>query len=178
MIDIEISASKNYHVLMDRGLLSAAGAYVKKAASPFSDEGAGKRKICVITDENVAGLYGKDSQPFIRSLSDAGFCVFRYVFPGGESSKTMDTVSSILDFLADSGFTRSDLIAALGGGITGDVAGFAAAAFLRGVEYVQIPTSLLATVDSSVGGKTGVNLNAGKNLAGAFWQPSLVLFDP
>lgn len=178
MIDIEISASKNYHVLMDRGLLSAAGAYVKKAANPISDEAAGKRKICVITDENVAGLYGKDSQPFIRSLSDAGFCVFRYVFPGGESSKTMDTVSSILDFLADSGFTRSDLIAALGGGITGDVAGFAAAAFLRGVEYVQIPTSLLATVDSSVGGKTGVNLNAGKNLAGAFWQPSLVLFDP
>ena len=100
MIDIEISASKNYHVLMDRGLLSAAGAYVKKAASPFSDEGAGKRKICVITDENVAGLYGKDSQPFIRSLSDAGFCVFRYVFPGGESSKTLDYR------LFDTGFSR------------------------------------------------------------------------
>lgn len=100
------------------------------------------------------------------------------MFEGGEKTKTLDTLAEILNFLADNRFTRSDILVALGGGIIGDVTGFAAASYLRGVEFIQIPTTLLATVDSSVGGKTGVNLNTGKNLAGAFWQPSLVMFDP
>ncbi|HIU26664.1 MAG TPA: 3-dehydroquinate synthase [Candidatus Copromorpha excrementigallinarum] len=180
MIDIEVSASRRYHVLMGKGLLSSGGELIKNALSPVPgrEDSRDKRKICVITDENVAPLYGEPDQPFIKSLQDAGFQVFTYVFPGGEEAKTMDTVAAILNYLADNRFSRSDIIAALGGGITGDVAGFAAASYLRGVEYVQAPTSLLAAVDSSVGGKTGVNLKAGKNLAGAFWQPSLVLFDP
>ena len=103
--------------------------------------------------------------------------MYRYVFEGGEKSKTMNTITGLLNYLADNRFSRSDMLIALGGGIVGDVTGFAAASFLRGVDYIQIPTTLLAIVDSSVGGKTGVNLKAGKNLAGAFWQPSLVLFD-
>lgn len=147
-------------------------------ATDITGSNAGGRKLCIVTDANVDRLYGQPDQPLWNSLTAAGFNVYKYVFPGGEESKNMDTVARILNFLADNGFTRSDLLLALGGGITGDVTGFAAATFLRGVEFIQIPTSFLAIVDSSVGGKTGVNLNAGKNLAGAFWQPSLVLFDP
>ena len=89
----------------------------------------------------------------------------------------MDTVSRLLEFLAEHQLTRSDALVALGGGVTGDLTGYGAASYLRGIPFVQVPTTLLAAVDSSVGGKTGVNLKAGKNLAGAFWQPSLVLFD-
>ena len=138
----------------------------------------GGRKLCIVTDKNVAPLYGSADGALWKSLTDAGFELYTFVFEGGEKTKTLDTLAELLNFLADSRFTRSDILAALGGGIVGDVTGFAAASYLRGVEYIQIPTTLLAIVDSSVGGKTGVNLNAGKNLAGAFWQPSLVLFDP
>ena len=160
---------------MQRGALTDAGEYIKKALGlPEIKE----KKICIVTDANVDPLYGQTEQALWRSLENAGFEVYKYVFPGGEKTKTMDTVAAILNFLADNRFTRSDILLALGGGITGDVTGYTAASFLRGVEFIQIPTTLLATVDSSVGGKTGVNLNAGKNLAGAFWQPSLVLFDP
>ena len=138
----------------------------------------GRKKLCIVTDKNVAPLYGAEDGDLWRSLTDAGFELCRFVFEGGEKTKTLDTLAEILNFLADNRFTRSDMLVALGGGIVGDVTGFAAASYLRGVEFIQIPTTLLATVDSSVGGKTGVNLNAGKNLAGAFWQPSLVMFDP
>ena len=138
----------------------------------------GRKKLCIVTDRNVAPLYGTEDGDFWRSLTGAGFELYRFVFEGGEKTKTLDTLAEILNFLADNRFTRSDVLVALGGGIVGDVTGFAAASYLRGVEFVQIPTTLLAIVDSSVGGKTGVNLNAGKNLAGAFWQPSLVIFDP
>lgn len=138
----------------------------------------GRKKLCIVTDKNIAPLYGTENGELWRSLTDAGFELYRFVFEGGEKTKTLDTLADILNFLADNRFTRSDMLVALGGGIVGDVTGFAAASYLRGVEFIQIPTTLLATVDSSVGGKTGVNLNAGKNLAGAFWQPSLVMFDP
>ncbi len=141
-------------------------------------ESPGGRKLCIVTDKSVAPLYGSADGALWKSLTDAGFELYTFVFEGGEKTKTLDTIAKLLNFLADSRFTRSDILAALGGGIVGDVTGFAAASYLRGVEYIQIPTTLLAIVDSSVGGKTGVNLNAGKNLAGAFWQPSLVLFDP
>ena len=100
------------------------------------------------------------------------------MFPAGEGSKQLSTVGDMLGFLAQQGLTRSDFLVALGGGVTGDMAGFAAACYLRGVSFVQVPTSLLAQVDSSVGGKTAVDLPQGKNLAGAFHQPSLVLIDP
>ena len=154
---------------MERGALGKAGEYIGKSNG---------RKVCIITDENVDKLYGRPEHALWGSLASAGFDVYKYVFPGGEDHKNMSTVTDILEFLAEQSFTRSDLLLALGGGITGDITGFTAATYLRGIEFIQVPTSFLAVVDSSVGGKTGVNLSSGKNLAGAFWQPSLVLFDP
>ncbi len=187
MKKIHISASRNYNVIMEKGALSRAGSYVQEALglvpnldaiSASTSAASYGRKICLITDETVDKLYGQPTHALWQSLENVGFEVCKYVFPGGEASKTMGTVTSVLDYLAENHFTRSDVLVALGGGITGDITGFTAATYLRGIEFIQIPTSLLAIVDSSVGGKTGVNLPAGKNLAGAFWQPSLVLFDP
>ena len=180
MIKISISASRTYDVILEPGALGSAGTYLRAALGMSADpaEGPQHKKLCIVTDANVNPLYGKQEQALWTSLEAAGFSLYRYVFPGGETAKRMETVEGILDYLAENRFTRSDLLLALGGGITGDVTGFAAAVFLRGIEYVQIPTTLLAIVDSSVGGKTGVNLSAGKNLAGSFWQPALVLFDP
>lgn len=197
MIKITVSASRNYDVIMKRGVLAQAGAYIKEAlrinepsarseltalSKPQKDFAnkisTSDTKLCIVTDKTVDKLYGQEHQALWDSLLAAGFHVHKYVFPGGEKHKNMATIESLLNYLADNKFTRSDLLLALGGGITGDITGFAAASFLRGIAFVQVPTSLLAIVDSSVGGKTGVNLNAGKNLAGAFWQPSLVLFDP
>lgn len=197
IIKITVSASRNYDVIMKRGVLAQAGAYIKEALrinepsarseltalskpqKDFADKiSTGGTKLCIVTDKTVDKLYGQEHQALWDSLLAAGFHVHKYVFPGGEKHKNMATIESLLNYLADNKFTRSDLLLALGGGITGDITGFTAASFLRGIAFVQVPTSLLAIVDSSVGGKTGVNLNAGKNLAGAFWQPSLVLFDP
>lgn len=172
MIRIHVSTSKKYDVIMEKGALSQAAELMANAGI------TGVKNICIVTDRTVAGLYGGSSGALRQSLERAGFHVYEYVFDGGEKSKTMGTVAGILNFLADNRFSRSDMLIALGGGITGDVTGFAAATYMRGIDYVQVPTTLLATVDSSVGGKTGVNLDAGKNLAGAFWQPSLVIFDP
>ena len=131
-------------------------------------------KAAVISDDNVAPLY---MDRIIKSLEANGFQVVSFVFPHGESSKNGQTYLSILNFLAENKITRSDVVFALGGGVVGDIAGFAAASSLRGISYVQVPTTLLAMVDSSVGGKTAIDLEAGKNLAGAFWQPELVLCD-
>lgn len=169
MIKLTVNASRKYDVVMERGALAKAGEYIGEANG---------RKVCIITDDNVDRLYGQPEHALWGSLTSAGFDVYKYVFPGGEDHKNMSTVAGILEFLAEQSFTRSDLLLALGGGITGDITGFTAATYLRGVEFIQVPTSFLAVVDSSVGGKTGVNLSSGKNLAGAFWQPSLVLFDP
>ncbi len=169
MIKLTVNASRKYDVVMDRGALAKAGEYIGEANG---------RKVCIITDENVDKFYGQPEHSLWGSLTSAGFDVYKYVFPGGEDHKNMSTVTDILEFLAEHSFTRSDLLLALGGGITGDITGFTAATYLRGIEFIQVPTSFLAVVDSSVGGKTGVNLSSGKNLAGAFHQPSLVLFDP
>lgn len=183
MIKITVNASRTYDVIMEHGLLAKAGQYIcdaldiTKMGGGSNTSGSGK-KICIVTDSNVDKLYGQPEQTLWTSLVEAGFDVYKYVFPGGEAHKNMKTITDILEYLAANNFTRSDALLALGGGITGDVTGFSAATFLRGVEFIQVPTSLLAVVDSSVGGKTGVNLSSGKNLAGAFWQPSLVLFDP
>ena len=133
------------------------------------------KKVCVITDSNVAPLY---LDKVVKSLEDVGYEVCSFVFKAGESSKTTATVVEMVEFLAENALTRKDLVVALGGGVCGDMAGFAAAIYLRGIDFVQIPTTLLSQVDSSVGGKTGVDLPQGKNLCGAFHQPVLVLIDP
>jgi 3-dehydroquinate synthase len=164
---IDVSTVSPYPVVTGCGLLEETGEYIKHHV-PRAETAA------VITDDTVAALYG---DRITASLSAAGLRVIRYVIPHGEASKTAAVYLEILQFLAQEHLTRSDAVVALGGGVIGDLAGFAAATYLRGIDYVQIPTTLLAQVDSSVGGKTGVDLPAGKNLAGVFYQPRLVLCD-
>lgn len=157
-----------YEIIIESGSLTRTGEYA-----------AGVIKTCrtlVVSDDNVYPLYGKTVE---TSLTDAGFDVAdAYVFPHGEEQKNLTTFSAILEHLASMHLTRTDVVFALGGGVTGDMTGFAAACYLRGIRFVQIPTSLLAMVDSSVGGKTAVDLSAGKNLVGAFHEPALVICDP
>ena len=166
MKTIHIDASKHYDVLIGGGLLDRCG---EKIAAVCGCETA-----AVISDDTVFALYGGR---VCKSLADAGIRVVHHTFAHGESSKNLLEYAKILNFLADSRLTRADAVVALGGGVTGDLAGFAAATYLRGVRLVQLPTTLLAAVDSSVGGKTAVDLPAGKNLAGCFYQPDLVLCD-
>lgn len=150
-----------------QGLLSQTGKLLSERLK--------SRRALLVCDDITASLYaGKVTE----SLKNAGFDVASFVFPHGESNKTWSTAGSILEAAADAKLTRSDFFISLGGGVCGDITGFAAAVYLRGVKFVQIPTTLLAAVDASVGGKTGVDLGAGKNLAGAFHQPECVLFDP
>ena len=163
---IEVHTAPAYEVTIGAGLLRDCGARLKTVL--------GGCRIAVAADSNVAPLY---LETVCASLRDAGFAVCPYVFPAGEAHKNFTTLSAILEFLAESQLTRTDCVAALGGGVTGDMAGFAAASYLRGIRYVQLPTTLLSAVDSSVGGKTAIDLAAGKNLAGAFLQPAAVLCD-
>lgn len=163
---ILVQTGRPYEVLVGRGLLSQSGVLIARKLRPCT--------AAIITDDTVDLLFGDTVQ---ASLEQAGFKVCRVVFAHGESSKTMETLSTVLEQLAEHRLTRTDLIVALGGGVVGDLAGFAAAVYLRGIRFVQLPTTLLAAIDSSVGGKTAVDLRAGKNLAGAFWQPGLVLCD-
>ena len=166
MKTVPINASKSYSVLIGSGLLADLGARVKDIA--------GVCKAAIVSDSNVHPLYG---QKVSDSLEKAGFQIVTFVFPAGESSKNGDTYLKLLNFLAENHLTRTDCLIALGGGVVGDLTGFAAATYLRGISYIQVPTTLLAAVDSSVGGKTAIDLTAGKNLCGAFYQPSLVLCD-
>lgn len=166
MKTITVTASKTYDVKIAADLLQNAGTEIRAVTKA--------KTAAIITDSNVAPLYGKTLQ---NALEKAGFCTFLYVYPAGEASKNAETYLKILQFLAQNHLTRSDVIIALGGGVAGDMAGFAAATYLRGIDFVQIPTSLLAMVDSSVGGKTAIDLPEGKNLVGAFYQPKLVLCD-
>lgn len=132
-------------------------------------------KLAILTDDTVDNLYGAKVE---KSLSESGFRVCRFAMPHGEEHKNLALFGEMLEFLATEQITRSDCIVALGGGVPGDMAGFAAACYLRGIPFVQVPTTLLAMVDSSVGGKTGLDLARGKNLAGAFYQPKAVFCDP
>lgn len=166
MRSVTVKTSATYEVLIGSGLLQKAGEAVKKVISPC--------KAAIVTDSTVVHLYEETVR---KSLTEAGFSVCTFVFPAGEASKNIHTLSHLLEFLAKEEMTRTDLIVALGGGVTGDLAGFGAAVYLRGISFVQIPTTFLAAIDSSVGGKTAVDLEAGKNLAGAFYQPKLVLCD-
>jgi 3-dehydroquinate synthase len=131
-------------------------------------------KVVIVSDDNVFPLYG---DAVIRSFLESGYQTSSYVIKNGEASKNLDTVAELLNFLANEKVTRADMLVALGGGVVGDITGFVSAIYLRGVDYIQIPTTILAAVDSSVGGKTGVDLSAGKNLVGAFHQPIVVLCD-
>ena len=166
MKKITVNASKQYDVLIGKDLLAKTG----EICSNY----IGICKAAIITDSNVDALY---SYTLEKSLIKAGYDVIKFVFEAGERSKNTNTLIDILNFLADSELTRSDCIFALGGGVVGDMAGFAAAIFLRGIKFVQIPTTVLSAVDSSVGGKTGIDLNSNKNIVGAFHQPSLVICD-
>ena len=167
MRTVHVSTGKPYDIFIERGLLDKAGEYAKSLSSAT--------RAVLITDTNVAPLY---KWRVLNSLSAAGFEVATHVFQAGEESKHLGTIAEMYKTLADSGMTRKDMIVALGGGVCGDMAGFAAATYLRGIGFIQVPTSLLAQVDSSVGGKTGVDLPQGKNLVGAFHQPLAVLIDP
>jgi len=165
-LTIRVKASGEYDILITEGAIFSVGTYIKKVI-PLC-------KIAIVTDDTVDKLY---SQMVFDSLVTNGYQVVKYVFPHGEQSKNIDTYGDILNFLTENDLTRTDCIVALGGGVVGDMAGFAAATYLRGIKYVQIPTTLLAQIDSSVGGKTAIDLKKGKNLVGAFCQPQLVVCD-
>ena len=166
MKTITVSASREYQVLIGAGLLSTLGQETSKLSRV--------RKAAVVSDSQVWPLYGRAA---VHSLEQDGIETVSFVFPAGEASKNGQTYLELLNFLAENHLTRTDILIALGGGVVGDLTGFAAATYLRGIRYIQVPTTLLAAVDSSVGGKTAIDLPAGKNLAGAFCQPSLVLCD-
>lgn len=167
MKTLRVNAGGGYDILIERGLLKNCGVKIKKVVSA--------KKAAIISDTNVAPLYLETVE---KSVKAAGIETVSYIFEAGESSKTTANLIKIVEFLAQSELTRNDCVIALGGGVCGDMAGFSAAVYLRGIKYIQIPTTLLAQVDSSVGGKTAVDLPQGKNLCGAFWQPSLVVIDP
>jgi 3-dehydroquinate synthase len=167
MKKLTVHVGDTYEIFIEKGLLKDCGKYVRVVSKA--------KKIAIVTETNVAPLYLDTVKGCIEN---EGFEVVSYIFPAGEGSKTTETVVGIVEFLAENGLTREDMVVALGGGVCGDMAGFAAAIYLRGIKFVQIPTTLLSQVDSSVGGKTGVDLPQGKNLCGAFHQPALVLIDP
>ena len=158
--------NRSYDIQIGTGLLARLGQECARL-------GLGKR-CAIISDRNVAPLYASKAQ---RSLAKAGFVCELITIPAGETAKSLHTVELCYNALAKLRLERSSFIVALGGGVVGDLAGFVAATYLRGVAFVQVPTTLLAQVDSSVGGKVGLNLKAGKNLVGAFYQPRLVLCD-
>ena len=166
MRTLTIRTQRPYNALIAPGLLDRAGQEIARVLSPC--------RAVLVTDDTVDALYG---DKVLESLHRAGFDAAKFTFPHGEESKNMQTYQQLLDFLCACDLTRKDILIALSGGVTGDLCGFAAATYLRGVRYVQLPTTLLAMVDSSVGGKTAVDLPGRKNACGAFWQPSLVLCD-
>lgn len=163
---VQVVTDKPYEVMIQRGLLAKLADYL----IPYRD-----RALFLLTDDQVDELYG---QTVFKQLGQAGYKISRLVVPAGEGSKSMETFSLVLENMAGQKLHRDGILIALGGGVVGDLGGFCAATYLRGIDFIQIPTTLLAAVDSSVGGKTGINLKAGKNLAGAFHQPCAVMMDP
>lgn len=162
MKTIQVLTNRAYPVIVGSGILSQITQYITT------------KKVCIISDDHVWPLYGNS---LTNILSDAAISACHFLIPAGESSKNFENYQKIIQFLAENEITHTDQIIALGGGVVGDLSGFAAATYLRGISYIQVPTSLLAMVDASVGGKTGIDLPTGKNLCGAFWQPSAVLCD-
>jgi 3-dehydroquinate synthase len=160
------TSSRDYEVVVGKDLLGSLGERVKRAVHADT--------AFVVTDSNVGPLYLDRA---LASLDTAGLATASITLPAGEQHKTLTSYGAILDAMAHAGLTRDDVVVALGGGVVGDMAGFAAATYMRGIEVVQVPTTLLSMVDSSVGGKTAIDVAAGKNLVGAFLQPSLVVAD-
>ena len=163
---ITVHASGTYDILINKGGLSNIGQALKERFKSCT--------IAILSDDKVFPLYGK---VVTDALKAAGFSTMSHIIPNGEQSKTLDNVTAFIDRMVQAQVTRTDMVLALGGGVVGDMAGFAAAIYLRGIPYIQVPTTLLAAVDSSVGGKTAVDIRAGKNLVGAFHQPALVYLD-
>ena len=164
---LDINTPQPYRVLVGTFLLEQVGDLTRSVCADASH-------ALIISDSNVAPLY---AAPVSEGLKAAGFAVAIATFEAGEAHKNMQTYAGLLERCAQEELTRSDVIIALGGGVVGDMAGFVAASYMRGIPFIQVPTTLLAMVDSSVGGKTAVDLAHGKNLAGAFWQPRLVIAD-
>lgn len=164
---VTVNASTKYDILIDKGILDDCGKFISEIKKTTL-------KAAVITDDNVDKFYG---DRVMKSLEKAGFKAEKFVFPHGEASKNHKTLLDIYEFLVAKDFTRSDFIVALGGGVVGDTAGYAAATYMRGIDFIQIPTTVVSQSDSSVGGKTAVDINGGKNLVGAFHQPRLVICD-
>ena len=158
---------RTYPIHIGSGMLDCLGTHVLEALGEIS--------VAVVTDDNVAPLYLDRA---VQSLEAAGMRVCAVILPHGETTKCLDQLARLYDFLCENRITRKDAVVALGGGVIGDLTGLAAATFLRGVHFIQVPTTLLAQVDSSVGGKVAVDLPQGKNLVGAFYQPEFVLVDP
>ncbi len=168
MRTVSIPVSRPYDVIIERDSLRQAGRLIRSVCPKA-------RKACIVTDDNVSPLY---EQRLAITLGNAGFHVESIIIPHGEKHKTVEVWHRVLEELCTARMTRTDVLITLGGGVTGDLGGFAAATYQRGIDYVQIPTTLLAMVDSSVGGKTAVDLAGGKNQVGAFWQPRAVICDP
>ena len=167
MNEITVNASAAYKVLIQRGLLNSISLHIQEVTNASA--------VVIVTDDHVWPLFGKK---LVSQLQDSGqFNVHSFVFPSGEQHKNAETYLSLLEFLVQNHISRSDCMIALGGGVVGDLTGFTAATYLRGIDYIQVPTTLLAAVDSSVGGKTAIDLKAGKNLVGAFYHPKLVICD-
>ncbi len=158
---------REYEIYIENGILEKAGEYIRKVSAG--------QKVTIVTDSNVGPLYG---ELLSKTLEKVGFSVHICEISAGEESKCQENLFWLYDEMLEFGMTRSDLIVALGGGVVGDLTGYAAATLLRGIPFVQIPTSILAQVDSSVGGKVAIDLPKGKNLVGAFYQPKMVLIDP
>ena len=163
MRTVHVETGKPYDIFIERGIIDKCGEYIGRLSTA--------EKVTVITDSNVAPHY---QWRVLNSLEKEGFEVKTHIFKAGEESKNLDTIAEMYNTLAGFRMTRKDIVLALGGGVTGDMAGFAAATYLRGIKFIQIPTSLLADVDSSIGGKTGVDFDAYKNMVGAFHMPCQV----
>lgn len=163
---IHVEASRCYDIHIGRGILAGLGDFLRPLL--------GDCRLAVLTDSNVDALYGN---AIMEHLGAVGYNACKYVIPAGEASKCADNLLAFLNFMAAAYLTRSDAVVAFGGGVVGDLGGLSASLYLRGIKFVQVPTTLLAAVDSSVGGKTAIDIPAGKNLVGSFYQPSLVCCD-
>lgn len=169
VVKINISREESgYDIIVGHGQLGQTGNWARKCLGKTAS------KIVIISNPTVFKLYGEQVE---SSLAESGFAVSHFLMKDGEQYKSLKTAESALKFIAESGISRTDAVVALGGGVVGDLAGFASAIYLRGIAFLQIPTTLLAMIDSSVGGKTGVNSAFGKNLIGSFHQPSGVMID-
>ncbi len=163
MAELKVGKSR---VLIEKGLFENFGHHVLNITEPC--------KVLILSDETVAKFY---IEKLRKNLEKSGFKVSEFIIKPGEKSKTLSTATKIYEKMAADFFSRSDMVVSLGGGVVSDIAGFAAATYLRGIKFVSIPTSLLAQIDASIGGKNGVNLSFGKNLVGTFYSPELVLVD-